>query len=64
MDNRSCIYLFYKYIRKKEKKLEKLERYTESLEDSIWSTFNHLSVYFPEAYQHMLEVWGVANEDC
>jgi len=27
------------------------------MHDALFSTFNHLSTYFPEVYEHMLKVW-------
>ena len=33
------------------------------LRRSIFPAFNHLNVYFPEAYQHMLKVWGIDEEN-
>ena len=32
------------------------------MESAVFSSFNHLNVYFPEAFEHMLKVWGVENE--
>lgn len=29
--------------------------------EAVFSTFNHLSVYFPEAYEDMIKVWGVSD---
>ena len=29
---------------------------------AVFSTFCNLSIYFPEAYKHMLKVWKIENE--
>jgi hypothetical protein len=58
--NKDCIYFYNKYIEKLHCELEGCsENY--KMGETIFSTFNHLSVYFPDAYQHMLKVWGVQN---
>ena len=59
--NFNCVNDCNKYI---EKMLVKLEGCTDRFKmmEAIFSTFNHLSVYYPEAYQHMLKVWENENE--
>lgn len=53
-----CISDCNKYLEKKGKELKGCtEDYKMS--NVVFSTFNHLSVHFPEAYKHMLKVWGV-----
>lgn len=59
---KDCIYYCDKYIEKKELELEGCSVRCQ-MKDAVFSAFNHLSVYFPEAYQHMLKVWGVSNEE-
>lgn len=59
-EDKNCIYYHNKYLEKKEKELEGCsEGYKMS--QLAFSAFNHLSVYFPDAYQHMLKVWEVEN---
>jgi hypothetical protein len=60
--NKDCIYYCDKYIEKKSLELAGCSDDCK-MRDSVFSSFNHLSVYFPEAYQHMLKVWGVLNEE-
>ncbi len=33
------------------------------IREAVFSTFNHLSVFFPEAYEHMLKVWEIKDEN-
>ena len=30
---------------------------------AVWPAFIELIYHFPEAYKHMLKVWGVSDED-
>ena len=63
MEYKNCTnYYFRKYI---EKKLIALKGCSEDfkMENMIFSTFTNLSVYFPDAYRHMLKVWGICEEN-
>ena len=58
--SKGCLYYYNKYV---DKLSNELEGCTEDfkIREAVFSTFNHLSIYFPDAYQHMLKVWGVYN---
>jgi hypothetical protein len=58
---KDCIYYSHKYV---DKVLEKYEGCSEGfkINKAVFSTFNHLSVWFPDAYKHMLEVWEIDDE--
>ena len=49
--------------------LEKVEREAEGcthdykMNACIYSTFNNLYFRFPDAYKHMLKIWGIDNEN-
>lgn len=60
--NKSPSYYCDKYV---EKISHELEGCSENFKmgSALFPAFNHLNVYFPEAYQHMLKVWGVLNEN-
>lgn len=58
---KDCFYYFTKYIEKKEIELKGCSS-SYKMENVIFSTFNNLSIYFPEAYQHMLKIWKVKDE--
>ena len=57
----NCSQACGKYLERKRIELEGCSE-DYKMQDIIFSTFNHLSVYFPEAYEHMLKVWEI-NED-
>ena len=59
---KDCKYYLNKYVKKKAAELEGCSDVFK-IRDAIFSTFNQLSVYFPEAYQHMLKVWGFSDEN-
>lgn len=60
MLEKDCIYYCNEYVKKLSTELEGCtEGY--KIKVAIFSTFNHLSVYFPEAYKHMLKVWEVTD---
>lgn len=57
---KDCIYYCNKYVDKKATELEGCSTKFQ-MSDTVFSAFNHLSIYFPEAYKHMLKVWEVEN---
>lgn len=59
---KDCLYYCDKYI---ERKKIELIGYSDDAKFNkvISSTFIHLSILFPEAYQHMLKVWNVLDEN-
>jgi hypothetical protein len=60
--NDKCIRHCNEYMKRKYIELEGCsEKY--KMRDVVFSTFNHLSIYFPDAYKHMLKVWEISNED-
>ena len=62
MYKNSCIEDSDKYVQKILTEFPGLP--TEIIVDkAVFSTFNHLYVYFPEAYKHMLKVWGISDEN-
>ena len=62
MSNKCCIEHCNEYVKRI---LVEFSGCTEEfkLDRAVFSTFNHLSVYFPDAYEHMLKVWGIKNEN-
>jgi hypothetical protein len=60
--NGNCIEYCDKYIKLKSAELEGCSD-DYKMRNTVFSTFNHLSVYFPDAYIHMLKVWGVSDEN-
>ena len=59
-EDKDCIYYCKKYVQKIQNELDGCSA-DYKMDALAFPTFNHLSVYFPEAYKHMLEVWGIAN---
>lgn len=57
-NNKDCTYYCDKYIELKKIELDGCSE-NFKMRNVVFSSFNHLSIYFPEAYQHMLKVWGV-----
>jgi hypothetical protein len=33
------------------------------MDSAVFSSFNHLHLYFPEAFDHMLKVWGLHEDN-
>ncbi len=60
--SRDCLKDCNKYV---DKLLVELSGCSDSykVKEAVFSSFNHLNVYFPEAYKHMLKVWGVEDEN-
>ena len=57
---KDCIYYCNKYVEKKAAELEGCSAKFQ-MDMAVFSAFNHLSIFFPEAYKHMLKVWEVEN---
>jgi hypothetical protein len=58
---KNCIYFKDKHV---ENILTELDGCTEwfKIGEAVFPFFNHLEVYFPEAYQHMLKVLDIEEE--
>ena len=57
-----CVDHCDKYV---NRHLDELQGYSDGykVREAVFYSFNHLSVYFPQAYKHILKVWGVENEN-